>query len=125
MMSLLTFFACDELAVVEPCAVVEKQLYGRSDDHVAVAVGPRGNLLVDLAEAVYDRAAFLGRDMESLVDGIGKECIVFHLAHEGGTAQEFWTEVKTPAFCGEHGAVGRMAEHLSRTHEHESVFLSL
>lgn len=32
------FFACDELAVVETAAVVEKEFDCRCDDHVAVAV---------------------------------------------------------------------------------------
>lgn len=61
-------FAHDELAVVKVAAIVEKQLYGRRHDGIAVMVSAVIYLIVYLPHAVNNGATFLQRKMQGLAD---------------------------------------------------------
>lgn len=69
---------------------------------------PPVDLRVDKPETSDYRVAFVGRNVEGFVNGVGEECVILHASGEGGAAKQFGTEIQTPAFSLESRAVSRI-----------------
>ena len=105
--------ACDELTVIETCAVIKERLDAVCDEVLAVTVYRMVQFILNLVEAIHDDLPFFHTKVQCLVCLVGKERIFTHYPPERCIPQQVGMEHKQVAIWLELHAVIFRTEHLS------------
>ena len=116
-------FASSELAVVEPEAMVEQDLYIGHDDAPAVLVNGMPQFFFYFIEAVEDGLAFAFRHVQGFVHFVRKESIILHLPCQRRTPDKVGMEQQGITLRMQCLAAIVDASYLSGGNEHQCTFL--
>lgn len=121
--ALVHIVTSDELAVVEPDAVIQKQLYIGNNQSLAVFVDGVLQLKFNFVQTIHHHLTFLFRKMQGFKGFVREKIVVFDVLPEGSATDEIGVEKQGSAFGLKGFTIIFNADDLPWTDEYQGSFL--